>query len=160
MNDVTNTAPAAEGEFCSLPLRTQVVPTCTTRLWLITIVFFGPQVIGSLFNIWYNLLHIDPLLTDSQLARFQTGIVWVNATLYPIATAIGLSIIWSLQSVLKNVCNGRAVSCARLDWARARAINLPWWVLSIATIGWLTSIPLFLAILATSPEPLDPRVYL
>ncbi|MDX1967217.1 MAG: adenylate/guanylate cyclase domain-containing protein [Planctomycetaceae bacterium] len=149
-----------DGEFCLLPLRSQASPGGQTRLLLISLVFVGPQVVGSLFNIWYNLLHIEPLLSKSQLARFQTGILWVNGILYPLALAVGFRVLWSLHPILTEVCAGRAVSCARLEWARSRAINLPWWGLGIAVAGWLSCIPLFLGILGTSSEPLDSRVFL
>jgi len=47
-----------------------------------------PHILGSVFNIWYNMVIIDPLLRATGLRdRFiSTVIVW-NAVAYPIAVA-------------------------------------------------------------------------
>jgi adenylate cyclase len=46
-----------------------------------------------------------------------------------------------------------------LERARRRAINLPWWALGIGSFSWLSCVPVFLAVLRTSPERLDERIY-
>lgn len=148
----TAARPPADGSLqnaqCLLPM-----------LW-ISLMLFAPQLVGSAFNIWYNLLHIEPLLTAGQLARFGRAIFWVNLILYPVAIAFGLCILWSLQPTLRRLCAGEPVPEQELIPARARVINIPWWGLGIAATCWLLCIPIFLTVLTTSTEPLDPRVYL
>ena len=41
---------------------------------------FAAQVIGSAYNIAYNLVHISPLLTGEQEAAFQKAIQGYNFT--------------------------------------------------------------------------------
>lgn len=135
-------------------------PDVVRRLLAISVVFFAPQVVGSLFNIWYNLIHIEPLLTEQQHALFARSIFWVNAVLYPVAIGIGLSVLWSVRPGLELACEDRAREGSDADWVRARVINMPWWALGIAAVCWLICIPAFLWILSWSPEPLNPRIYL
>ena len=131
---------------------------CFRRLVLITAGFLGTQLIGSAFNIWYNLLHIEPLLSPQQHARFQTAILWANLTLYPIGLSFSAWILFSVRPALARLCADEPVSPAELTWTQSRAINLPWWGLGIAASCWLICIPTFLAVLMTSPEPLNPRI--
>ncbi len=126
-------------------------------LW-IGLLFVLAQLVGSAFNIWYNLLHIEPLLTPSQHRRFAISIFWVNALLYPAAILVGARILASVLPVLRTFAAGETPDQAALDWARARCINFPWYGLALAGTCWLSCIPLFLGLLRTSPEPLDPRV--
>jgi len=138
------------------PARPQVV----RRLLAISVVFFAPQVVGSLFNIWYNLIHIEPLLTEQQHDLFAQSIFWVNVVLYPLAICSGLTVLWSVRPGLEQACEDRALAGPQANWLRARVINMPWWALGIAAVCWLICIPAFLLILSNSPEPLNPRIYL
>ena len=54
-----------------------------------------PHILGSVFNVWYNMVIIDPLIRATGLRdRFiSTVIVW-NAVAYPIAVAIWLRLIF------------------------------------------------------------------
>ena len=44
---------------------------------------FLAQAIGSVFNIYYNLIHIPPRLTPAQEASFKSAIAVFNALVYP-----------------------------------------------------------------------------
>ncbi|MBI1348932.1 HAMP domain-containing protein [bacterium] len=135
-------------------------PHVVRRLIAISVVFFVAQLVGSAFNIWYNLIHIEPLLTEGQNALFARSIFWVNVILYPLATSVGLYILWSVRPGLELVCEDRALQGESANWLRARVINLPWWALGIAATCWLICIPAFLCLLTLSSEPLDSRIYL
>ena len=53
------------------------------------------QLVGSLFNIWYNLTHIRPLLNDAQATHFEKAIRLFNLTCYPIAILV---FVWLMRS--------------------------------------------------------------
>ena len=45
-----------------------------------------PQVLGSVFNIWYNAIVIAPLLVTEELRhRFAATVIFYNAAVYPVA---------------------------------------------------------------------------
>ncbi len=52
---------------------------------------FLAQAIGSVFNIYYNLIHIPPVLTPAQASSFKTSIGLFNGIAYP-----PLAAIWAL----------------------------------------------------------------
>src|SRR5919106_5500477 len=60
-------------------------------LWLIGITPLIPQVVGSAANIWHNVIHIKPLLSDAQHAVFLSTITTFNSAVYPTPPAcVGL----------------------------------------------------------------------
>jgi adenylate cyclase len=114
-----------------------------------------PQVLGSVFNIWYNRNVVLPLLTPAQQQRFmQTILIW-NAIAYPIATFIWLRLVYSLRRPFRLLCGGSAFPPAWLLPLRRRIINLPWWGALIAWTGWVSCIPVFLLSLLSLGEKLD-----
>ena len=62
-----------------------------------------PHLLGSAFNIWYNMTVIDPLLLTAGLKeRFiATVIIW-NALAYPAAVLIWLRLILSLRPAFQR----------------------------------------------------------
>ena len=62
-----------------------------------------PQVLGSIFNIWYNLQVVDPLLRAAGLRdRFvSTVIVW-NAIAFPTAIVIWVGLVFSLRPIFRR----------------------------------------------------------
>lgn len=134
----------------------------TTRYGLL-IVGFAPllaQLIGSAFNIWYNLIHIRPLLSEAQHDRFREAVLITNLVIYPVATAIWARAVASLRNPLRRMREGRTISSGELLQAQRRAVNLPWWMLGVAAPAWLLTIPALLGALAMSPEPLGRLVWI
>ncbi len=128
-------------------------------LWLIGVAPIVPQVVGSAVNIWYNLIHIKPLLSPAQLAVFLRTITVFNLAVYPVALLVWVGVLRSLLSPWKAAMTGQAVEPGSLLRARRRAINLPWWGMALTGSGWLLCIPVFLIVLSGSPGALDPRLY-
>ena len=125
------------------------------------LVVFAPSVaelLGSAFNIWYNLTHIQPLLTPAQLAVFWNSIGVYNAVVYPVGIVLWVWIVFSLWQPCLQVQHTQHIKEEPLLWARQRAINLPLWGVALAGSGWLLCIPVFLLALQLAPGNLDPRV--
>jgi len=116
-----------------------------------------PQLLGSLFNIWYNHNVVTPLLDSHNLQRrfFETILVF-NAIAYPIAIYAWLRLVYSLRKAFRILCQGGSLEVSESAAMRRRIINLPWWGALIAGIGWLLCIPVFLVSLSTLGEPFDP----
>jgi adenylate cyclase len=66
-----------------------------------------PQILGSVFNIWYNAIIIAPLLVTEELRhRFAATIIFYNAAVYPVAIAIWIYVILSLRRVFRPLIKG------------------------------------------------------
>ena len=117
-----------------------------------------PNVVGSIFNIWYNFSNIQPLLTENQLSRFVTVVSIYNAIIYPVLTFFYVWWVMSLRETQSRLLSGLPVEPEPLVRAQRKVINLPWGIATIACIGWFLCIPVFLIVMATSPEPLNPHV--
>ena len=117
-----------------------------------------PHILGSAFNIWYNMVIIDPMLRAADLReRFiSTVIVW-NAVAYPITLVFWLWLIASLRPALHQVLGGEALP-EQLEWSRRRLVNLPWYGVLVSGIGWLLCIPVFLISLALTGHHLSPQL--
>lgn len=119
-----------------------------------------PQVLGSIFNIWYNVAVIDPLLHTAALKeRFIQTVIFYNTTIYPLAVVAWIALVFSLRKPFRELCAGRAIEAERLTKLRLRVINLPWSGALIAALGWLLCIPVFLFALSHVGDPLDPTLY-
>ena len=108
----------------------------TRRLAVVFAVGIAAQLVGSVFNIWYNLSHIEPLLTPAQHRRFIDAIQVYNLAAYPLLVAIWAWVVFVLRRWHGDP--------SRIDQARRRVINLPWWVMGIAAAGWFPCIPVLL----------------
>lgn len=129
-------------------------------LWLIIAAPVAPVLIGSLFNIWYNLVQVAPMLTPGQHTLFIQTIQIYNALVYPLAVALWGWTVLSLRRPWQQLVDLQPVTANRLLQSQRRAINLPWWGAALAGIGWLLCIPVFLLVLANAPDAVDPRVYI
>ena len=94
------------------------------------------QLIGSAFNIWYNLTHVRPLLTGQQYLRLMHTIMTFNAVVYPTVVAGWLTVVCSLRRPMRRFRRrrppSRADACGFTRGARhtdyplaARANRLP-----------------------------------
>lgn len=119
----------------------------------------APQIIGSVFNIWYNVAVLQPTLSLPQLGRFTLTTIVFNLSVYPLAAALWVGAIRIIQRGYGPQLRGEAVDPETLLEARRRLINLPWWLTGIAGFAWLACIPVFLLALESGPELLSATAY-
>jgi len=119
-----------------------------------------PQLLGSVFNIWYNAVIIDPLLSTTALKQrfFQTVLLY-NVFIYPAGVALWLWNVFSLRQALQRLRAGLPVEVSALMKARRRLIHLPWSVALISGAAWLLCIPVFLGSLAQVDRAIDTRLF-
>jgi adenylate cyclase len=131
-------------------------PSIARRVLWTALAPLTAQLIGSAFNIWYDLTHIKPLLTPDQAEAFTSTIMIYNICVYPVALTAGLAIIWTLAGTAR-MPNPKSDP---KRWRRAQrmAINLPWWATAIAAPAWIATIPVMLITLHMAPGPLNPLV--
>ncbi|MEZ6087754.1 MAG: adenylate/guanylate cyclase domain-containing protein [Pirellulaceae bacterium] len=127
-------------------------------LVMIAIVPLVAQVIGSAFNIFYNVSHIEPLIKPEQKTALLGSIMRVNAIVYPLATACWLSIVLRFRGTLRKRAGNEPVDSLKLESMRRLAINLPWWMILIGGAAWLSCIPLIIWPLSDPALTLDYRV--
>ena len=119
-----------------------------------------PQILGSIFNIWYNMVVIDPLLRAADLTgRFVlTVIVW-NALVYPIGMGIWAVRLLSLRPTYCALQRNATVPSGQLEQARRRLVNLPWFGAGLSGAAWLLGIPVFLISLGLSGRPVGAQLF-
>lgn len=118
------------------------------------------QLVGSAFNIWYNLTQVQHLLSPAQLRGFQQ-MIWVfNLTVYPAALGIWFCCLIPLWQWLERFVQGNRAAIARQTPMQRRLINLPWVLLLLQAGGWLLCIPAFLLAVIRAGDPVDPRIYI
>lgn len=118
-----------------------------------------PQILGSAFNIWYNIIIIDPLLTTPALKeRFLKTVIVYNIVCYPVAVYFWLRLVYSLRPALRKIEYGEPISDTMLQAARRRVIRLPFLGAIICGLGWLLCIPVFIFSLAEVNHGLDSRL--
>ena len=116
-----------------------------------------PQIIGTVFNIWYNSTVIQPLLTSAALKqRFFETIVIYNVVVYPIGFWLWLKRILSFRGLFHELRSGSISDSRSLEQARRRLIHLPWFGAAIGVVAWFLCIPVFLGALAQVQSPLAP----
>jgi adenylate cyclase len=119
-----------------------------------------PQILGSAFNIWYNIAIIDPLMGTAELKRrfLQTVIVY-NSFCYPVGAYAWLRLVYSLKPAFKRLQAGEDLPEAVLHQLRRRVTRLPFWGMLIGGAGWLLCIPIFLLSLGEVNNGLDSRLF-
>lgn len=130
------------------------------RFWIVGCTPLLAQLIGSAFNIWYNLSHIRPLLTPAQHAVFINTVLVYNVVVYPVAVYLWVRILRSLHRPCQRLLHRQPIALTQLTQARRLAINLPWWGILVAGVSWLLCIPVFLMALQLAPGQLDARLFL
>lgn len=118
-----------------------------------------PQLLGSAFNIYYNRIHVSLLLSPEQEAHFMRTIVLYNLSLYPVIVGIWVWVVDSLRRPIRYALLHQPVPPEEMARARRRVINLPWWAVGLAAVGWLLCIPVFVFSLKHATGTPDPRVY-
>ncbi|WP_246109878.1 adenylate/guanylate cyclase domain-containing protein [Roseimaritima multifibrata] len=106
----------------------------------------------------YNSQQIEPLLSAQQMARFESCWQWFNMVIYPLAVILFLIPIIQLRPIHRDLIDGRSVSEDVLKTSQRKVVNLPWWFLAVASVGWLICIPVFPLALASLDEPLSSNV--
>lgn len=117
-----------------------------------------PNVIGSVFNIWYNATNIQPLLSPSQMTRFMTVVTAYNAIMYPVLIYFYVKWMVSVRGTWHQLRAGGSVDLDRLLQDQRKVINSPWAIVTIGCIGWFLCIPVFLIALYTGPENVHPHI--
>ncbi len=86
-----------------------------------------PHLLGSAFNIWYNMTVVDPLLIAAGLKQrfIDTVIVW-NPIAYLAAVAIRTYLILSLRPAFQRLRRAENVPADQLNRDRRRLVHLPW----------------------------------
>jgi adenylate cyclase len=118
-----------------------------------------PQILGSAFNIWYNVIIVDPLLTTAALKqRFLSTVIVYNSICYPVVGYLWLRLVYSLRPALTKIERGESISEPMLQAARRRVIRLPFLGAIIFGLAWLLCIPIFIFSLAQVNHGLDSRL--
>jgi adenylate cyclase len=119
-----------------------------------------PHLVGSVFNIWYNMKVIDPLLIAEGLReRFiQTVIVW-NLVAYPAAVGIWIWLILSLRPALLRLQRNETIAAAELDSVRRRLVHLPWFGAAISGTAWFVGAVVFLFSLLLAGRPMSAQLF-
>jgi len=120
-----------------------------------------PQILGSAFNIWYNVTVIEPMLTPALRQRFFSTVVVYNALIYPVGVYLWLKRIFSFRDLfhrLQGDVGGQTPSLNELTQARRRLIHLPWFAAAICGVAWFLCIPVFVGALLQVQNPLDSRL--
>jgi adenylate cyclase len=118
------------------------------------------NLVGSIFNILYNQRQIWPILSEAQRVRFDQCWMFYNLAVYPIAVVCWAAPLLWMRPIHRQLLSGFPVDEAKLTTARRSVINLPWWILTVAGVSWLTCIPVFLLALASVPGKLSSDVVL
>lgn len=116
------------------------------------------QIVGSIFNIWYNTFHVTPFLVGDQVGIFEHAILVFNVGIYPVSVVVWLAAVAWLYRPLRALARGEVLDQPTLEKAQRRAVHLPWWFLAVTATGWLLCIPGLLIPLMLAETPLDPRV--
>ncbi len=131
-----------------------------SALWVVGLSPLLPQILGSMFNIWYNVARVQPLLTATQQTVLTNTILVYNLAVYPMAIAYWILRVRSLAKTINALKKGQEISAQRLDLARRQVLNLPWLGTTIAAIAWFLCIPVFLGALVFAPENPNPNIFL
>jgi adenylate cyclase len=119
-----------------------------------------PHLVGSAFNIWYNMTVIDPLLVEAGLKQrfIATVIVW-NLIAYPAVVGIWVWLILSMRSAFYRLQRNEEIPDSELYPVRRRLVHLPWFGAAISGAAWFIGAIVFLISLATAGRPMSAQLY-
>ena len=115
----------------------------TGRLVIVFLSMTVSQLVGSAFNIAYNIFHLEPLLSKEQVEQFEKWVAIYNLSVYPPLVVLWAYVVFSLRKILP---------AERLLAQQRRVIHLPMWASAIAFVGWIMTIPVLLFGLSQLPE--------
>jgi adenylate cyclase len=119
-----------------------------------------PHLVGSAFNIWYNMTVIDPLLVAAGLKqRFIDAVIVWNLIAYPAAVAVWVWLILSLRPAFQKLSQDQNVSADDLDRVRRRVVHLPWYGAAISGFAWFAGAAVFLLSLSLAGRPMIPQLF-
>jgi adenylate cyclase len=119
-----------------------------------------PHLVGSAFNIWYNMTVIDPLLVAAGLKqRFIDAVIVWNLIAYPAAVAVWVWLILSLRPAFQKLSQDQNVSADDLDRVRRRVVHLPWYGAAISGFAWFAGAAVFLLSLSLAGRPMSPQLF-
>ncbi len=127
-------------------------------LLLVALAAVAPNLIGSAFNIAYNHIQIEPMLSPTQLGRFEACWRLFNLVIYPAGVLVLATPLLWVEPVHRALVAGKPVEPRSLLYAQRFAVNLPWWVLRIVGVCWLICVPVFGAALLLGGEPVSREV--
>jgi len=128
-------------------------------LWIVVFAIL-PQIVGSLFNVSYNLLEIySQLLNEAQQEAFWKVVPAYNSVVYPAALAAIALLVTPLLTIWRDLLGTKAIPQERLDTARQRALAFPIWLLVIAALGWLPGGVLFPWLIDRAAGGVSPALY-
>src|SRR5437588_9543260 len=108
-------------------------------LLLIALAPVVPQLIGTVFNIWYNAAVIEPMLTVAGQRRFLLTVIIYNGLIYPVAVWFWLAHLSFLRSPFQRLWGNLSVDPTTFTPLRRRLINWPWFRVSVAGCAWFLS---------------------
>ena len=103
------------------------------------LVIFASNAIGSIFNIDYNRELIVERLLDPGQQRVFTNIAFpiYNVLAYTLGVSLTLWLLVPLSRCRNRLRAGLPVPPAKLELARKRLVNLPFYQVCINFLGWL-----------------------
>lgn len=127
--------------------------------WWLVLLAVGPQIIGSVVNISYNLFEIMGYLSPAQQDLFMNWLVpCYNSIAYPALIAIGVIASAPVYITWNKLASAELVDEQEVGRARRRAVSLPYWMLAIAAAGWLPGgllFPVMLDMMLDDPVSLN-----
>lgn len=99
----------------------------------------GPQLIGSAFNILYNLNFIVPGLGPSERAVFDKTLIFYNVFIYPVASFYFISNVWPILRILWRPERLGSLQ----NQALTAALKLSRTAVICTAMGWLPGILVF-----------------
>jgi adenylate cyclase len=118
-----------------------------------------PQILGSAFNIWYNAVIIEPMLSPAGLKqRFLQTVLVYNLIVFPFGILLWLKRVHSFSAAFHRLRAGLTIEPGTVDPLRRRLIHLPWFAAAISGIAWFLCIPVFLLSLMQATADLPPQL--
>jgi adenylate cyclase len=117
-------------------------------------------LVSVIFNVWYSVIYIEPLLTQYQHQLLQQSLLLFNLVAFPLAGFLWGGIVASLRTSLRALQNDSLPDADSLVRARARAINLPWHFAAIVVVANLAVGLVLQVVIASSHEPVYESFYL